>query len=169
MMDALDLSLLLATCAPSIHPRTMTALVRAESGGNPYAIGIVGGRLERQPRHLAEAVATASALERGGWNFSVGLAQVNRHNLAPHGLDYAGAFDACANLRAGAAILQRCYRSARARFTGEQPALQAALSCYYSGGFQRGFVADAAGTSYVQRVLRLAQPAPTTLTQGAAP
>ena len=157
-MDAVELGAMIAACSPNVHPRTMTAIVRAESGGNPYAIGVVGGRLQRQPQHLAEALATASALERGGWNFSLGLAQVNRHNLALHGLDYASAFDACANLRAGGAILQRCYRSAQARFAGEQPALQAALSCYYSGGFERGFVADQGGTSYVQRVLRQAPP-----------
>lgn len=157
-MDAVELGDMIANCSPSVHPRTMTAIVRAESGGNPYAIGVVGGRLQRQPQHLAEAVATASALERGGWNFSLGLAQVNRHNLAQQGLDYASAFNACANLRAGAAILQRCYSQALARYAAEQPALQAALSCYYSGGFERGFVADEGGTSYVQRVLRHAGP-----------
>lgn len=160
-MDAVELGAMIANCSPSVHPRTMAAIVRAESSGNPYAIGVVGGRLQRQPQHLAEAVATASALERGGWNFSVGLAQVNRHNLAQHGLDYTSAFNPCANLRAGAAILQRCYSEARTRYAAEQPALQAALSCYYSGGFERGFVADQGGTSYVQRVLRQApQPAP---------
>jgi len=158
MMDAVELGAMIATCSPGVHPRTMTAIVRAESGGNPFAIGVVGGRLQRQPQHLAEAVATAVALERGGWNFSLGLAQVNRHNLALHGLDYASAFDPCANLRAGAAILQRCYGRARTRYAAGQPALQAALSCYYSGGFQRGFVADQDGTSYVLRVLRQAPP-----------
>ncbi len=157
-MDALELGDMIANCSPSVHPRTMTAIVWVESGGNPFAIGVVGGRLQRQPQHLAEAVATASALERGGWNFSVGLAQVNRYNLARYGLDYAGAFNPCANLRAGAAILQRCYSQAWTRIPAEQPALQAALSCYYSGGFERGFVAEHDGKSYVQRVLQQAPP-----------
>lgn len=55
MMDALTLSLLLATCAPQVHPATARALLEVESSLNPYAIGVVGGRLERQPRTQGEA------------------------------------------------------------------------------------------------------------------
>src|SRR3989339_1535530 len=59
----------------------MQRVVAVESSYNPFAIGVVGGRLARQPRSLDEAVATARMLEAKGRNFSVGLAQVNRHNL----------------------------------------------------------------------------------------
>ena len=59
----------------------MHHVVRVESSGNPYAIGVVGGRLQRQPKNLAEAVATAKMLEQKGFNFSLGLAQVNRYIL----------------------------------------------------------------------------------------
>jgi type IV secretion system protein VirB1 len=142
------------TCAPSVHPETMAALVRVESGFNPYAIGVVGGRLVRQPKNLPEALATVRALETAGWNFSVGLAQVNRHNLDRLGMDWGTAFDPCGNLRAGSEILAECYGRARPRSDGDQRALHAALSCYYSGNFQRGFAVDAGqGSSYVQRVL----------------
>lgn len=42
----------------------MQHVVRVESSGNPYAIGIVGARLQRQPKNLTEAVATAKMLEQ---------------------------------------------------------------------------------------------------------
>lgn len=150
----MDLPLLIESCAPGVHPVTMAAIVTVESGGNPYAIGVVGGRLQRQPRSLPEALATASALERAGRNFSLGIAQVNRHQLARQGLDLASAFDPCDNLRAGARILAGCYAQARRGHPDPQQALQVALSCYYSGHPGRGFRPDSGvGTSYVQRVL----------------
>ena len=119
----------------------MEHVVGVESSFNPYAIGVVGARLARQPRSLGEAVATAEHLERGGYNFSLGLAQVNRHNLAKQGLDsYEKAFTACPNLAAGARILADCH----ARAGGDWGK---AFSCYYSGNFVRGF-----RDGYVQKV-----------------
>ena len=154
-MDFIALS---QACAPAVHPTTMAAVVHVESGFNPFAIGVVGGRLVRQPRNLPEAVATAQALEKAGYNFSVGVAQINRYQLAGHGLDYTSAFDACASLRAGADILQKCFGRARALYPIEQHALQASMSCYYSGNFSRGFANEGAGQgSYVQRVLTSAK------------
>ena len=64
----------------------MHHVVRVESSFNPYAIGVVGGRLARQPANLPEALATVRMLEGRGYNFSLGLAQVNRYNLAKYGL-----------------------------------------------------------------------------------
>lgn len=143
-----DISMLVARCAPGIDPVTMQAVVRAESGGNPYAIGVSGGRLARQPRTLEEALATAGALERAGWNYSVGLAQVNRSHFAGYGLTGAAAFDACRNLRAGADILARCYARAARHGRPGQTALRDSLSCYASGNFQTGY-----RMGYVQRVV----------------
>lgn len=141
-------------CAPTVAPQTMAALVHVESSFNPYAIGVVGGRLARQPINSDEAVATAKALEIDGWNFSVGVAQINRYNLPKYELTYEQAFDACANLRAGSKILEDCFVRATPRSASEQAALQAAFSCYYSGNFTRGFRPDKAGEpSYVQKVL----------------
>jgi len=74
----MDMLALAQQCAPSVHPQTMAAVVGVESGSNPFAIGVVGGTLVRQPNNLAEATATAQALDRAGYNFSVGIAQVNR-------------------------------------------------------------------------------------------
>lgn len=141
-------------CAAQVHPVTMAALMQVESSQNPFAIGVVDGVLARPPRNKAEAIATARALERGGWNFSVGQAQVNRYNLAKYGLTYESAFEPCPNMRAGAAILKDCYDRALPQFRDPQQALQAALSCYYSGNFKRGFMPDVKGKpSYVAKVL----------------
>lgn len=145
------------TCAPAVHPTTMAAVMRVESGFNPFAIGVVGGRLERQPKTKAEAVATAEALEKAGFNFSLGAAQVNRHNLARYNLTYETAFDPCESVRAGGGILKECYDRAKPIHKEEQVALQAAFSCYYSGNFSTGFKQDFAGQpSYVQKVLNSA-------------
>ncbi len=112
-------------------------VVRIESSFNPYAIGVVGGRLERQPKNLFEAMATARMLEKRGYNFSLGLAQVNRYNLRKYGIhSYKNAFDACTNLIAGSRILAECQQ--RLGDWGK------AFSCYYSGnsvtGFKHGYV-----------------------------
>lgn len=147
MMPA-DFLVLAQQCAPQVAPATLAAVVRTESGFNPYAIGVVHGRLERQPQALGEAVATARELERYGWNYSVGLAQVNRTNFRNQGLTLATAFDPCRNLAAGAAILQQCFEAARDTRHASQQALRASLSCYASGDFVTGY-----RTGYVQRVV----------------
>lgn len=71
----------------AVPASVMRHVVEVESGANPFAIGVVGGRLARQPKNLDEAVATARMLEAKGYNFSVGIAQVNRANLDKQGLD----------------------------------------------------------------------------------
>lgn len=157
----LDFLALAQQCAPTVAPQTMAALVHVESRFNPYAIGVVGGRLERQPTTQEEAVSTAKALADGGWNFSMGIAQVNRYNLSPYKLDYRTVFEPCANLRAGSQILEDCYTRAKRKISDDQAALGAAISCYYSGNFSRGYKPDKVGKpSYVQKVLAQAEVTP---------
>lgn len=154
VVPSLPFEKLAAACGPSIHPTTLKAVITTESSWNPYAIGVVGGRLERQPHSLDEAVATARALERQGFNFSLGLGQVNRYNLARYGQTYETVFDPCRNLQASAAILQDCFVRAKKRLGEDQQALRAAFSCYYSGNFTRGFRPDQTGQpNYVQKVV----------------
>ena len=145
---------LAARCAPDVHPKTLKGIVSTESSWNPFAIGVVGQPLERQPTTLAEAVATARELETRGRNFSLGLAQVNRYNLARYGESYETIFDACRNLKAGSEILKECFLRAQGRHPDEQQSLRAAFSCYYSGNFTRGFQPEKPGQpSYVQKVV----------------
>lgn len=135
----LEFAAIAEQCAPSIHADTMRRLVQVESSFNPYAIGVVGHRLQRQPRNEQEATATARWLEEKGFNYSVGLAQINRVNFDTVGLTPETAFDVCANLRAAASILTECYTRALRSWPDEQDALRRAFSCYYSGDFSTGF------------------------------
>ena len=154
MLDAV--LLLSEQCAPSVTPSTMAALVGIESSFNPYAIGVVGGVLERQPRNITEALATAYALESADWNFSIGLAQINLKNLPRFDITIDQAFDPCTNLRIGGDILTECFVAHADSVSDHQMALQGALSCYYSGNYNRGFVVESDGTSYVQRIMNKA-------------
>jgi type IV secretion system protein VirB1 len=125
----------------SVPAAVMRHVVEVESGFNPYAIGVVGGRLERQPQNLGEALATVHMLEAQGYNFSVGLGQVNRFNLGKYGLDsYEKAFSVCSNLSVASRILSECYISSGGDW-GKS------FSCYYSGDFVTGF-----RDGYVQKV-----------------
>lgn len=156
-MDASVFIALLLACAPQVHADTARALVSVESAFNPWAIGVVGGALVRQPRHRAEALVTARALQAAGWTFSVGLGQINVSNFDRLGLTLESAFEPCINLAAMQTVLAECLDRARSPITAspvDQTALRQALSCYYSGNFATGFrhgyvrkVVAAAGTS----------------------
>ncbi len=131
-------------CAPGVAPDTLGRIASVESSFNPYAIGVVGGRLARQPASKAEAVATANMLAAAGYDYSVGLVQVNQKHFPGFGLTPETAFDPCVNLRIGSAIFQDCYK----RAGGSLNPLGDALSCYYSGNFKTGY-----RLGYVTRVL----------------
>lgn len=79
-------------------------------------------------------------LEQRGYNFSLGISQVNRHNLSKYGLtSYEHAFQVCPNLHAGSRILKECFD--RSKDWGKS------FSCYYSGNFITGF-----RHGYVQKI-----------------
>ncbi|MBV6816061.1 lytic transglycosylase domain-containing protein [Xanthomonas campestris pv. passiflorae] len=125
----------------AVPGEVMQHVVSVESSRNPYAIGVVGGRLVREPRGLEEAVATAKMLEQKGFNFSLGLGQVNRYNLQKYGLtSYEMAFAKCPNLVAASKILAECHSRSGANW-GKS------FSCYYSGNFETGFK-----HGYVQKI-----------------
>lgn len=157
-MDASVFLALALACAPQVHADTARALVSVESAFNPWAIGVVGGALLRQPRHRAEALATAKALRDAGWNFSVGLGQINVGNFDRLGLTVETAFEPCANLAAMQTVLAECFDRANgsASKAVHQVALRQALSCYYSGNFDTGF-----RHGYVRKVVVAARAVPT--------
>ena len=153
---SLDIPTFLAlaiACAPQVHPDTARALVDVESAFNPYAIGVVGGALVRQPRSRAEALSTIDALHAAGWNYSVGMGQINVANFARLGLTPRTALDPCRNLGAMQTVLGGCFERASPG-SGPQAALRRALSCYYSGNFTTGV-----RHGYVRRVLATARAA----------
>jgi type IV secretion system protein VirB1 len=164
-MDASAFLALSLACAPQVHAETAHALVSVESAFNPWAIGVVGGALVRQPRNGAEALITARALKAAGWNFSVGLGQINVGNFERLGLTLEAAFDPCSNLAAMQSVLAECFDRATPSLptpSQRQSSLRQALSCYYSGNFDTGF-----RHGYVRKVVaaagvagRPASPAP---------
>lgn len=156
-MDSSTFLALAMACAPQVHPTTAHALVFVESAFNPWAIGVVGGALRRQPTSQAEALATAQQLIADGRNFSVGLGQINVGNFQRLGLTTFSAFDPCLNLAAMQSVLTECFDRAvspQAR-ASRQDALRRALSCYYSGNFSTGI-----RHGYVQKVVSAANAFP---------
>ena len=130
----------LLACAPNVAPVTLEAVIQVESAGNPLALHVNGARVQPPPaRDAREAAQVATSVIRRGYSVDLGLMQVNSRNLAALGMTVEQVLDPCANVRAGATILTADYAEAvRSRGPGEA-ALQAALSAYNTGDFQRGF------------------------------
>ena len=149
MLAVVALSHLLASCAPTIAPRTMAAVVRVESGGDPLALHDNTSGRSFAPGDAREAAAWTTELLALGHSLVLGLSQINTANLPRLGLSVAAAFEPCANLRAGATVLSGDYRAASARFGAGQFALRSALGAYNSGSLY-------AGRAYVDRILAAA-------------
>lgn len=73
-----DLNLLAQQCAPNVNPQILKGIAKIESDFNPYAIGIVGAHLKKQPHTYEEAIKVASYLEEVNLNYSVGILQINK-------------------------------------------------------------------------------------------
>jgi type IV secretion system protein VirB1 len=140
---------LASRCAPSVAFETLAAVMRAESGFQPFAIGVNRpGRRAIFPATREAAVATATELiERQGRSVDLGLMQVNSANLRGLGMTIADAFEPCRNLAAGARILREGYAAALRSEPDPQQALRVAFSRYNTGHPERGFA-----NGYVVRV-----------------
>ncbi|MGK7287864.1 lytic transglycosylase domain-containing protein [Buttiauxella agrestis] len=138
-------------CAPDVAPDTLARIVKTESGFNPWAIGVVGKPLKRQPQTKEEAIAAVRQLDKDSANFSIGLAQINRQYFDVKNAE--SIFSPCTNLKMGSDILKDCYSRALKGAETQQQALLKSFSCYYSGNYKRGFVKENNGTSYVDRVV----------------
>jgi type IV secretion system protein VirB1 len=145
-------------CERYAESQLIRAQVKTESSGNPFAIGVVGGRLARQPRNLDEAVATALSLGAQGFDFSVGCRQVNKANFPRYGLTIQTAFDLETNSKTGMSIYRECLSRAIAKFGNGDAATRAALSCYNSGNFTTGQRKEGNQPSYVDKVLSNVEP-----------
>jgi len=157
--QASELNQLLRRCAPDVHPTTMGALVRTESGGRQYALADAG------PRHLPwrirktmvrsfypatkeEAATIANELVAKGHIVAIGLTQVSSRNLKRLGLTVEQVLEACQNLRAGGQILAEFYDRSQKKYRDPNDALLAAISAYNTGNFADGFT-----NGYVNAVL----------------
>jgi len=124
---------LIHRCAPDVRPSMMAAIVRVESGGNPYAIDDNTTGRRYTPGRKRRAISILSRLMRAGHQVDAGLAQIDTENFRRYSLTPESVFDACRNLGAGAAIFRSGYRIAvRAGLSG-QPAVYHAFEVYNSG------------------------------------
>ena len=140
---------LAARCAPSIAIETLAAVMRTESGFQPFALGVNGpggGTILPETREAAVALAT-DLIFRQGRSVDLGLMQVNSGNLRALGLTVAEVLDPCTNLAAGARILREGYAMASRGEADPQQALRVAFSRYNTGHPERGFA-----NGYVRRV-----------------
>lgn len=153
---------LAALHAPAIHPNTVARIVEHESARQPLAIGVNGGRLEHQPRSLAQAINTARSLRAQGYDFDAGLCQVNVRNFRRLGLDEVSVFDPAKNLSACQTVLLDCFK--RAPSTDPQAALRMALSCFNTGNHRAGFA-----NGYVGRVVNVPAALPAVLSKEPSP
>lgn len=149
----LNFKTLAAECAPNVHIRTLSSVLRQESRFNPLVIGVNGGySLKKQPKTLDEAVSLANKLISQGYNIDVGLGQINSSNFKSLGISVDKLFSPCENLKAASQILSACYAKA-VKETGkeDQATLHAALSCYNTGSLSRGL-----SNGYVSKVVAMA-------------
>lgn len=143
----LTFAVLLRTCAPSVSPDTMRAIVAVESGGNPYAIHDNTTRRAYFPRSRAQAEPILAATR--SHNVDVGIAQVNAGWFPTFHVTATQMLEPCRNLRIGSLILARAYRSADASFPQPRVALWHAISAYNTGSLY-------AGATYVAQVVNAA-------------
>lgn len=142
------LTALLIACAPAVHPTTGAAVVRHESGGELWALGINGGKVRPQPKTAAQAAAAARIWIGQGVTVDLGLAQINSRTAARLGFSIEQVLEPCTNLRAMQQVLVENYRSGAASRGAGQGALEAALSTYNTGSPTRGM-----SNGYVAKVL----------------
>ena len=134
---------LLMMCAPAVDPVTMAAVVKQESGGQPWVVNNNTTRKSMAFASKAAAVAAAVAAVGRGESVDMGLAQINSKNLPALGLTVEQVFDPCTNIAAGAKILAAGYARA--------DSLGGALSMYNTGQSDSKI-----GATYAQKVFRLA-------------
>jgi type IV secretion system protein VirB1 len=131
-------------CAPGVAVETMLSVIHTESRFNSLAIGVNrGGGSRPKPRSYAEAVTTAYALIRAGYNIDLGLGQINSSNLRRLNLSVEDAFDPCRSVEAAGRVLTENYRRALPRAQSTQHALACTARPGQSFRACRGFLSSA--------------------------
>lgn len=120
-------------CAPSVAPTTMAAIVRTESGGNPWVLWDNTTHRGYHPNSRQEALRILRTLMAEGHQVDVGIAQIDTENFVRYHLTPQTALDACTNLRAGGEILRHGWQQALAHGLTGQSALYHTLETYNSG------------------------------------
>ena len=130
---------------PSVDPSLTQAIIKVESGGNPYAIGDNTARRSYFPVSKSDAVQLAGYLLSQGHNLDMGLMQINSCHLGEKGLSLDVLFDPCANVNFGTGLLAEYFRI----YSGDPDITQVlfkALSAYNTGSAWMG-------PDYINRIL----------------
>jgi type IV secretion system protein VirB1 len=157
-----DIVALRSRCIPEASLTTLSAIVQAESNGNPNAMQIdfpkallrqwhlPNGtlRLKRQPSTQREALDWLAYLQRYAIFVDLGLMQVSTAEALRRGLPPESLLEPCANLRVGWQILEDDYRLETKTHGPGQEALQHAISLYNTGDSTRGI-----DNGYLARVI----------------
>ncbi|EAV3113580.1 TPA: lytic transglycosylase domain-containing protein [Klebsiella pneumoniae] len=133
-------------CAVSVHPDTVSAIAQTESGLRPLAIGVVGQAKGIYPANINDALAHVARLKAEGKNYSIGLMQINKSNFSRFNVTEEQLFNPCENLKVFEKIFTNCFLGGGT--------LKRALSCYYSGDYERGDKKESEfdNTSYTERI-----------------
>ncbi len=144
------LTSLLITCAPLVSTETAVKLVRHESGGNPFAIGVNGPYVVRpQPSSAQQGIDSAHALLSmpNVRSIDIGLGMLNSDTLKRRGMTIEQAFEPCTNLATMQGLLMTSYQRWSAVHGPGDTALQKSLSEYNTGNPERGIA-----NGYVKRI-----------------
>ncbi|UWZ85110.1 transglycosylase SLT domain-containing protein [Occallatibacter riparius] len=139
-------------CVPTASLATLSAIVHAESSGNPIALQLdfpnrllrqwqlpPGAlRLMRQPSNVKEALEWIDYLNAWHVSVDVGLMQVSTEEAMRRHIPTAALLDPCTNIRTGWAILSDDYELEVRTYGPGQAALQHALSRFNTGDTNRG-------------------------------
>lgn len=146
----IDYSPYLQCSDPYAHRSVMTAIVKVESGGNPWAINInnKGVRLLAQPKTKEEAISWVNWFNDRNYNIDIGIAQVNIKNIKRMGYSPTQFLDPCLNLKIASQILLDNYKSSSKKTLNSDDAVKLAISAYNTGNFRDGYK-----NGYVQKVV----------------
>jgi type IV secretion system protein VirB1 len=146
----IDIPQYIHQCAPQVAQSTMQAIIQTESRGNPLAIGLNGRyKLKYQPLSDIQARNWVLYLESHGYNFDIGLAQVNIKNIHKYGYRAVDALDPCTNLKLAGNVLKKSYFQARSKSGSDNEALVKTISAYNTGNYRSGIY-----NGYVQKVYK---------------
>ena len=149
MIAAAALVTYLSTCAPTVSPDTMRAIIAVESGRNELAVhdNTLGRSYAAHDR--ASAARLVHALLARGDSVDVGIAQINSGNFTAYHVTPEQMLEPCANLRVSSSILAGAYNRAVNRFPEPREALRHAIMAYNTGSLF-------AGEPYVRAVVNAA-------------
>lgn len=152
ILPAKAMTALFLHCAPQVAPSTLEAVIKTESGGDPYVINNIRDHISKAFTTESQAVLYAVNLSKDSKPYSAGLMQIYSGNFKKYKVNNQTVFDPCTNITVGAKILTDNYLSLEGSNT--QNNLRQALSIYYSGNKKTGFIREknSGNTSYIDRI-----------------